>query len=372
MGPIAITGLGAVSGFGVGVDALMEGLCAGKTAIGPGPEWGGRGPAAMVPGDQHTTTHIAQLVAAQATRGLDSGEGLAVVGASTSSDMIVGEEAFRQVLFEEPLAQPDEYLWAQLAARPAERVHRQLGATGPRISLSTACTSGTCAIGIGVDLLRTGRATKVLAFGADAICRISYFGFHSLGVYSQEPCRPFDRGRSGMNLGEGAGAMLLEPLAQALARDAPVIAVVGGYGNTSDAHHLTAPHPQGDGARRALRAAMGDLPAGRVDHVNAHATATRLNDEMEAGVLAELPRASVTAIKGAVGHTLGGAGALEAVVTALTIAQERIPPVVGCSDPEFDLDLVLETREARLDHALSANFAFGGHNAVLRIDRWQP
>jgi 3-oxoacyl-(acyl-carrier-protein) synthase len=247
-----------------------------------------------------------------------------------------------------------------------------LGATGPRISLSTACTSGTCAIGIAADLIRTGRATKVLAFGADVICRISYFGFHSLSVYSQAPCRPFDRHRDGMNIGEGAAALLLEPLEDALARGATPLALLGGYGNTSDAHHLTSPHPEGDGARRALHAAMGDLGLDAIDHVNAHATATRLNDQMEAGVLTDFPGASITAIKGAVGHALGAAGALEALVTVLAIQQERIPGIVGCHDPEYDLDLVRETRETRVDHALSANFAFGGHNAVLRLDRWQP
>ncbi len=372
MRPIAITGLGAISGFGSGTDVLMDGLCSGRSAIGVGPTWGGRGPASMIPGAPRTSTDIAKIVAEQASSGLDTSDGLAVVGASTSSDMIIGEEAFRQVLFDEPLAKPDEYLWAQLAARPTERVHRMLGASGPRISLSTACTSGTCAVGIAADLLETGRATKVLAFGADVICRISYFGFHSLGVYSQQPCRPFDQDRSGMNIGEGAGALLLEPLEDALARGATPLALLSGYGNTSDAHHLTSPHPEGDGARRALRAAMGDLPPEAFDHVNAHATATHLNDKMEAGVLGELPNACITAIKGAVGHTLGAAGALEAVVTILSIQQERIPPVVGCSNPEYALDLVRETRETRIDHALSANFAFGGHNAVLRLDRWQP
>jgi 3-oxoacyl-[acyl-carrier-protein] synthase II len=372
MTPIAITGLGAVSAYGLGVDALMDGLCAGVSAIGVGPSWGGRGPAAMIPGKPTTSIEIAILAADQATQGLDTGIGLAVVGASTSSDMVIGEEAFRQVLFEEPLAKPDDYLWAQLAARPAEHVHRRLGATGPRISLSTACTSGTCAVGIAADLLQTGRAKRALAFGADVICRISYFGFHSLGVYSQAPCKPFDRSRDGMNIGEGAAALLLEPLADALARGAKPLALLRGYGNTSDAHHLTTPHPEGAGARRAIQGALGDLPAERIDHINAHATATRLNDQVEASVLACLPGASVTALKGAVGHTLGAAGALEAVVTILAMQQERIPPIIGCQDPEYDLDLILETREARIEHALSANFAFGGHNAVLRLQRWAP
>lgn len=372
MRPIAITGLGSICGYGTGVDALMDGLCSGSTAIGVGPTWGGRGPAAMVPGEPRTSTDIAQIVAAQATTGLDSAQGLAVVGASTSSDMIIGEEAFRQVLIDEPLEKPDEYLWAQLAARPTERVHRMLGATGPRISLSTACTSGTCAVGIAADLLETGRATKALAFGADVICRISYFGFHSLGVYSQQPCKPFDRDRSGMNIGEGAGALLLEPLEDALARGATPLALLTGYGNTSDAHHLTSPHPEGEGAHRAVMAALGDLAPEQLDHVNAHATATRLNDQMEAHVLGSLTGASVTAIKGAVGHTLGAAGALEAVATVLSMQQDRIPPIIGCTNPEYPLDLVLETREARVVHAISANFAFGGHNAVLRVQRWQP
>jgi len=370
--PVAITGLGAVCGYGLGAEALMDGLCSGRTAIGEPPVWAGRGPTATVSDHGRTSTEIAILVAEEATRDLDTAEGLAVVGASTSSDMVIGEEAFRQVLFEEPLAKPDEYLWAQLCARPSERVHRSLGADGPRISLSTACTSGACAVGIAADLLHTGRAKKVLAFGADVLCRISYFGFHSLGVYSQAPCRPFDKARGGMNIGEGAGALLLEPLDDALARGATPLALLAGYGNTSDAHHLTAPHPEGDGARRAVQGALGGIDPERVDHVNAHATATLLNDAMEAMVLSELPRASVTAMKGAVGHTLGAAGALEAVATVLSVVQERVPPVVGLEDPEFDLDFVREPREERVDCALSVNFAFGGHNAALLVQRWAP
>ncbi len=372
MKPIAITGLGAISGYGLGTDALMDGLCSGRTAIDEPPDWAGRGPVSVVSGPQRTATDIAILAAEEATTGLDTAKGLAVVGASTSSDMIIGEEAFRQVLFEEPLPKPDEYLWAQLCARPSERVYRTLGATGPRISLSTACTSGTCAVGIAADLLHTGRAKKVLAFGADVICRISYFGFHSLGVYSPRPCRPFDRERSGMNIGEGAGALLLEPLDDALARGATPLALFSGYGNTSDAHHLTAPHPEGDGARRAVRSALAGIDPERVDHVNAHATATLLNDAMEAGVLADYPGASVTALKGAIGHTLGAAGALEAVSTVLSIVEDRVPPVIGLEDSEFDLDFVRETRECRVDCALSVNFAFGGHNAALRVERWAP
>jgi len=228
-------------------------------------------------------------------------------------------------------------------------------------------------VGTAAGWLRLGHCDVALVVGTDALCQTTVAGFGSLGVYAPEPTRPFDAHRQGMNIGEAAGALLLEPLNAALARGATPLAVVSGYGNTSDAHHLTAPDPSASGAVAAIREALGGLDPERVGYVNAHATGTLLNDEMEALAISQtVPQAAVSGIKGGIGHTLGAAGAVEAVITTLALHHSRLPPNVGCHTPGFDLDLVTNTRVAPISHALSVNFAFGGHNAALLLSRVHP
>ena len=163
-----------------------------------------------------------------------------------------------------------------------------------------------------------------------------------------------------------SGALVLETRGSAEARGAPILARLAGYGSATDAHHMTAPEPGGRGAR----AAMQQAGLANLDWVCAHGTATPLNDAMEAGVMASLlPGVPFSSVKGAIGHTLGAAGAIELVITVLAVHQGCLPPNVGCAEPEFDVELVQQTRTADVRAALSVNFAFGGHNAAVRIER---
>lgn len=358
---VVVTGLGCWTALGDDPDTFFEGLVAGRSAIaGTGP-FPGRGPVAAIPGGPHRTSDLAEAVVRQALGTLDP-RGVALIGGSTSGDMVVGEEEYRRCMDGTPPG--PGFLWAQLCDRPAQIVAGRLGLTGPRLTVSTACSSGAVAVGVAADMVASGRVCAAIAFGADALCRMTVHGFGSLGAVSPEPCRPFDAGRTGLSLGEGAGALLLEPAEHARARGARPLGRIAGWGTASDAHHLTAPDPAGRGARAAIAAAGTD----GVQWVNAHGTATELNDPMEVSVLADvLPGVPVSSIKGAVGHTLGAAGAIELVATVLAVHRGVIPPNVGCREPGFALDLPTQARRTPLTGALSVSFAFGGHNAAVRI-----
>jgi 3-oxoacyl-(acyl-carrier-protein) synthase len=281
--------------------------------------------------------------------------------------MGVGEDAFARHQRGEPL-DPDRYLWSQPCHRPTRAVVRALGATGPALTMSTACTSGATAIGVGLDLLRSGRARRVVAFGTDALCQLTTSGFAALGLHSAAGCRPFDVDRDGMCLGEGAAALLLE----LGTGDRPPLAEVLGFGTAVDAHHLSTPDPEARGAIAAMHAALteAEIAASELGYVNAHGTGTVLNDAMEALALGRVvPGVPVSSTKGATGHTLGAAGALEAVFTVLALRDGALPPNVGVRSPVPGLDLVRHTRRAPLSRAMSVNFAFGGHNTALVFGR---
>ncbi len=369
---IAITGVGAFCALGTDAPTVFRRLWMGHNGLEGAPTWGERGPVGTRDGGQwRSTSSLADAVCREALGEAPIPEGLALVGATTSADMGPCEESWRR-LAEDKGGYFD--IWDQLAHAPTARVAWSLGTTGPQLSLSTACTSGACAVGAAADLVRVGRAPAALAFGADALCDTTVHGFASLGLYDPEPCRPFSADRRGLNLGEAGAALLLEPLDAALARGATPIALLAGYGNSSDAHRLTAPEPGGHAAGRAIRQALGKLPADRVGWVCAHATGTPINDEIEAEVLKrELPSAAVTGIKGAVGHTLGAAGALEAVITALAVKTGRMVKHQGADGSAFPgLNLLTRSQNSPLEAAMSVNFAFGGHNTALLFTRYEP
>lgn len=375
---VAITGVGAVTGLGDTAQATFDALLAGKTALTDLDYPDSRGPVAHAAGPIRTSTELALAAVAEATAEFGGSAVLGLIGASTSGDMLLGEPSFSHHVRAEALPHPERFLWAQLCHSPTQQIrsyltHRGLNPTGPCHTLSTACTSGTCAVGTAAGWLRLGHCDAVIVAGFDGLCRTTIAGFGSLGVYAPQSTRPFDRRRDGMNIGEGAGALLLEPLDRALARGATPLALVTGYGNTSDAHHLTAPDPEATGAIAAIRQALGDRPASTVGYVNAHATGTQLNDAMEARAIGStVPNAAVSGIKGGIGHTLGAAGAIEAVISALTIHQGVLPPNVGGTQPEFDLDIIQGPTKREVESVLSVNFAFGGHNAALLLSRVAP
>lgn len=242
-------------------------------------------------------------------------------------------------------------------------VHHVLAIGGPRLGVSTACSSSARAFGTAERWLRLGLADAVVVGGTDSLCLSVLYGFHALELLSAAPCRPFDVGRTGMNLGEGAGFALIE-------RDGSGPRFVG-YGETSDAHHMSSPHPEGVGARKAMERALATagLSAAEIDYVNLHGTATRLNDQVEAlairSVFAQPVPCSST--KGWTGHTLGAAGIVEAVIALLCLERHFIPTTLNCQqvDDSFGGYVQVRQRRAPLATVMSNSFGFGGNNCSL-------
>lgn len=261
-------------------------------------------------------------------------------------------------------------------------VSMSIGATGPNYSTVSACASGGDAIGQAQLLLNAGAADIVVAGGAEAaICQIGLAGFNSVKALSrrndepQKASRPFDALRDGFVLGEGAAVLVLETLESAHERGAQPIAEMAGYGSTSDAHHITQPHPEGEGAARAMDLALADagLQPEDLDYVNAHGTSTPLNDRSETLAMKkvfgdEAYRIPTSSTKSMTGHLLGASGALEAAIAVLAIVNAAAPPTINLEepDPDCDLDYVPHiARRGRIRTAMSNSFGFGGHNASL-------
>ncbi|MGW3658751.1 beta-ketoacyl-[acyl-carrier-protein] synthase family protein [Streptomyces sp. NPDC005151] len=256
----------------------------------------------------------------------------------------------------------------------------EFGATGPNLVVATACASGTTAVGVARDLLALDRCDVVLTGGSEAlITPLAMAGFAQMGALSQREddpsaaSRPFDADRDGFVAGEGAGILVLERLQDACARGARVRARIVGYGASADAHHMTSPHPTGAGIESAVRAALRDAGAGRgdVQHVNAHGTSTPLNDLAEATMLKRTLTGDplVTSTKGVTGHLLGAAGAVEAVLTVLSVEQGLVPPTANLTtlDPRLEIKVAETEMAVPIELALSNSCGFGGQNAVLAV-----
>jgi 3-oxoacyl-[acyl-carrier-protein] synthase II len=254
-------------------------------------------------------------------------------------------------------------------------VAAELGLAGEVMMIPTACAAGNYAIAHACDLLRAGRARTMLAGGADCFSRITYTGFARLGAIAPEICQPFDRNRKGMVPGEGAAMLLLELKEDAIARGAHIYCEVAGYGLSCDAHHMTAAHPQGEGASRAISMALkqSGVSPEAVDYISAHGTGTPTNDRLETiavkkafGDLAyKIP---ISSIKSMLGHTMGAASAIEAAVCALAIKHQQIPATMNLHnpDPECDLDYVPNiARKRNVSVAMNNAYAFGGNNSSL-------
>ncbi len=270
---------------------------------------------------------------------------------------------------------PLDAVWNYLHSNLAQAVARLLKLSGPRMTVVNACSSGTDAIGVAASWIRAGLCDIAIAGGADELHPVPMSGFWSLGVMSTEPCLPFDRNRSGLNLGEGAGIVVLESDAHAKARDRRNQFEVAGFGSACDGHHLTAPHPEGRGLDAAIRAALqqAGIAPNQIAFVNAHGTATHDNDRAEGKVLARLFGSDVMLLstKGYTGHALGAAGALEAVFTLLGLREKWIPPSAGFEQRDDDIGVAPAARRRSIDgnYALSTSLAFGGNNAALVIRR---
>lgn len=266
----------------------------------------------------------------------------------------------------------DRYVKGNLATAIA----RKLRLNGPRMTVVNACSSGTDAIGIALSWLRGGLCDIAIAGGADELSRIPLCGFGSLGLLNPGLCSPFDRDRKGLNLGEGAGVLILETLESASRRGIKPALFLRGYGSSADAYHLTAPHPEGIGLIEAIRRALFEagINPSDVSFINAHGTGTTENDKVEGMVLAKLfgPDVKALSTKGYTGHTLGAAGGLEAAFCAMGLREGWIPASAGFENRDEDIPLTPVTARTSIEgrYALSTSLAFGGNNAAIVIERY--
>jgi nodulation protein E len=260
----------------------------------------------------------------------------------------------------------------------ASRISLELGVVGPTYTISTACSSSNHAIGQAFWMVRNGAARMAIAGGSEAVFGLGFLkAWEAMRVVSPDTCRPFSRDRRGLILGEGAAMLVLEPLDSAVARGATIYGEIAGFGMSSDAYHLTQPSP--DGAARAMRGALADgaLQPEDITYINAHGTGTIANDTTETAAIrkvfgAHADRLAVSSTKSMHGHTLGAAGAIEAVATLLALRDGLLPPTANYNeaDPACDLDVVPNvSRRASIEFALSNSFAFGGLNAVVAFRR---
>jgi 3-oxoacyl-[acyl-carrier-protein] synthase II len=401
---IAVTGLGLVTPAGVGVERNWSEVCrAGGTAAAFDPELDGVpvSLACRVPGFDaeallggrraHRLDRFVQfaLVAAHealADSGLDpatwDGARVGVVLGNAGAGLQTYEGQHRVMLDQKPQRVTPLLLAMYLPNMMAGQVAIEFGATGPNLVVATACASGNTAIATACDLLALGRCDVVLTGGSEAmVTPLTMSGFANMGALStrndapESASRPFDADRDGFVAGEGAGLLVLERAGDARARGARIRARIVGHGSTADAHHITAPHPDGRGLEQAMRLALADAGAapGDVSYVNAHGTSTPLNDLAEARTLRRVLPAGplVSSTKGVTGHLLGAAGAIEAAYTVLALENGLVPPTANLRtrDPEIDIDVATTPIRHGIELALSNSMGFGGQNAVLALSR---
>ena len=271
----------------------------------------------------------------------------------------------------------------------AGMVSIRYGLKGPNFCTVSACASSAHAIGEGYDLIKMGKADCIVAGGSEAaITGLAIAGFQNMKALSvrndspEKASRPFDKERDGFVLGDGSAMVVLESLEHATARGATILGEVAGYGMSGDAHHMTAPAPEGEGAQRAMRDCLadGNINLADVGYVNAHGTSTPLGDVAETQAVKKVfgehaSKLIFASTKSMTGHLLGGAGALEFAVSLLVATTGKVPPTINqeVPDPECDLDCVPNTAiERRVDVALSNSFGFGGHNVTLAVQRYEP
>lgn len=402
---VVITGLGAVSGWGWDAASLWRGLATGNGSILPTRRFSTDGQRTHVASEApdeppgiagdivgwHRLSRADRFALAAAREALAQA-GAEIAGPDTglffgtsTAGIAEGEEFYLRLVGRQPGTPHLQLLASHEMNGPGDAVARTFAIGGPVRSVSSACAAAALALGDALHALRSGEVRRAVAGGSDSLCLLTYSGFNSLRAVDEAPCRPFRADRAGLSLGEGAGVLVLERLDDALDRGVRPLAELLGAGASCDAHHMTAPHPQGEGAAGAIAAALDDagLAPEDVDFVNAHGTGTPLNDSAEANALrtvfgARSARLPVTSTKGSVGHLLGSSGAVEAVATALCLAAGEVhaTPGGGAADPVLEVDLVhgaprrLTQIPGRRLCALSTSLAFGGSNAALILASW--
>jgi 3-oxoacyl-[acyl-carrier-protein] synthase II len=394
--PVAITGAGVVTSMGAGFVENAAGFRAGRTAFRPVTAFDVSRQRVATAGEVDMTrispdssigqrdwnrmdrgTRLAWWGAREAleSAGLKGGWMPIVVGTSAAA-MPIGEDYYKRAM-ETPGRRAGQLLRTETyqVQRQMTAMARHLGVAGPLRIVSNACASGANAIGHAFHLVRSGKAERVLAGGYDALCQLVFAGFDALQALSPSGIpRPFDAARDGLALGEGAGFVVVESVAAARARGARVMAEILGYGAATDIHHLTQPHPEGDAALTSMAAAcrMAGVSPEEIDYVNSHGTGTPLNDVAEGRAIQRWAGESVAGVKvsstkSAIGHLLGGAGAVEAVICLMAMEGQWLPASLNVreADPVCSFDLIREPRDAKVRTVLTNSFGFGGANATL-------
>lgn len=408
---VVVTGLGVISPVGTGKEKFWHNIIAGKSGIGPITKFDASDLASQIAGEVKDFDPFLYLDKKEAKRmdlftqyavsaaimavqdgkldldkenaeriGVVLGSGIGGIGTMEEQCKVLLEKGARRV---SPLTVP-----MMIINMAAGQIGITLGAKGPNLSVVSACASGTHAVGDAFKLIQRGDADIVITGGAESsITPLSVAGFCSMRALSkrnEEPTkasRPFDKDRDGFVMGEGSAVLILESLEHAQNRNAHIYAEVLGYGSTCDAHHITAPAPDGEGAARAMEIALADagLEKEKIDYINAHGTSTELNDKYETMAIKKVfaehaKNIPISSTKSMTGHLLGAAGALELAVLALTIEDNIIPPTINYTspDPLCDLDYVPnEARKRIVNYGLSNSLGFGGHNATVVLGKYK-
>ena len=308
-------------------------------------------------------------------------ENLPIILGTTGGGMSHGQDYYRQAIDtpSRKRSQPTRVVHYQ-PGQQASLITEAFGSSGPVTIIANACASGANAIGHAYDQIRFGYTQRAMAGGYDALCLLIFSGFDTLQALSPTQCRPFDKQRDGLALGEGAAVLTLEELGSATRRGALILGEIRGYASTTDTHHLTQPHPEGAAAFATMTAAcaQAEIDPARVDYLNAHGTGTPLNDAAEAQAINgwagdSAPSLAVSSTKASIGHLLGAAGAVEAVICLMALREQWLPPQAALTelDPVCRFPIVRSPEERRIRHALSNSFGFGGANASLVLRRWE-
>lgn len=406
---VVITGMGVVSPVGIGLDTFREALREGKSGLGPITLFDSSKLKSKVAGEVkdfqpldfmerrfvQRTARFSQFAVAAARMawehaGFSEGEftdpeKVSVLIGNGIGGVEVDSAAQFALFAKGPNRIPAMTIPKMIANEAAGNISMALGLKGPAHTLLTACASGTDAIGCALDTIRSGRSDMILTGGTEAaVTEYAIGGFCVLKALStsfndtpEKSSRPFDKDRDGFVMGEGAGILVIETREHAEKRGARIIAELAGYGATADAYHLTAPHPEGEGAARAIQLALEDaeMQVEEVDYLNAHGTSTPTNDPTETKAIKRAlgehaSRIKVSSTKGMTGHCIGAAGALEAIASIIAIEDGFFPPTLNLDepDPECDLDYVPNhAQPGEIRAALSSSLGFGGHNAVVAL-----
>jgi 3-oxoacyl-[acyl-carrier-protein] synthase II len=407
---VVITGVGLVTPIGIGVEETWESLCAGKSGVAGITRFDVSNFQTKIAAEvkdfhagdflpkkeaKRTERFIAYAVAASRMALENSGlvinssnaDRIGVITGCGLGGLSILEDTCRKLDNQGPRRVSPFFIPMMIGNMAPGMISIHLGAKGPNASLATACAAGAHAVGDSYKIILRGEADAMITGGVESVvnptCIAGFNTMKALSTRNDEPqkaSRPFDRDRDGFVVGEGSGILIIEALDHALERGAKIYAEIRGYGMSGDGFHMTAPPPDGSGAARCMSAALEDsgIPFDKIDYINAHGTSTPMNDLSETLAIKSVfkdhaYKLAISATKSMTGHLLGGAGGIETVFTSLAISDGRLPPTINQdrSDDACDLDYVPNVmRKARIEHAMTNSFGFGGTNASLILSRY--